>query len=1763
MKVTTNPYYLAPSELTSGKGFDFEDLVATWLSSRMLCGLPLSSVCKGEIKKISFQVGNSGWLLDDILLTLKENGRDVNCAISIKSNKQFTAKKAPADFVEAIWRHYLHHDGNVLFDREHDYLGIITSPLSGAAKNSLNSVLSKVQHSIDDELSIKMTNGQFSKDITDLYNSFACPNDLKDNHSVIAIDQDNLLKRLVIFSSDIHEQQSYNFSQSLLNCQHALKDPKPELSHNLFDRLHLMVKSTRVNEGSLDNTAFIRQLSHEFSFKGHPNYFNDINILAKYSQNAQDNLPHLIGGRLAVDRTGLLNKVKAELEQHPLLVMVGESGAGKSVLAKSIAHNEFNGKTLWLDSYLLESKNLNQAATKLNIEHQWSDLVEHLPFNDYLVVIDGLDRVSDNYYATAAQLLKPLLLRKNFKLLITCQQSRWETLQRGLINHIGEITKAKTFTIENFTEDEINQVISIFPQFGKIFQSSRLQPLLKRPKIIDLFSGFVQLPDTSKWTSEADLIEWYWQAEFTDKSDGAMREAFSLTLAEKLADTLLSSIKSTNFPTADLMVLGGLEKDGICQRNKGRISFSHDLFLDWFKQRVLWMNLEEDQEYLFSKINLPSWYRAITLLGLHLLEKDQDTSIWFKLIKTSLANKEWFLTTDLLLESIIYSSQPEVIITRLWPELINDKASLLKRLLKRFLFVATQPDPLTMKLTEKLGADTLAAMTWNRRPIVNYWYGFLAVIESKQSEFIQLVPSQTAQICQTWLRHTPKSTLYRKTLADMAIRMGWKALQHNQHRRSHDNNRWLNYEDEKASFFYQTAFTASHENMDDIVELSYCASGLAQPTTALPSDPAPEPITDLVWLKRIEELEAQSLEMNTIYGDEVFIPSAANGPVFSVDRDFRLFFLHTMHSLPLIVQKADKAAIIILALCIREGGKRYSSYHSSRDKQYGLVDGLNLFPVSFDKGPFFHLLSVSPNEGMRVILRLTEIATNKWLEDKEHEILNGHESIANENFPLTLDIDLNGESKTWIGERRWMYACRATVLPPKLLVCALMALEKWLSDKVDDDEDISGHIHHLLIHSHSMAIIGVCLQLAKKQTSLFKGVCADFLSIPELFSYDFYHIGDSEGHQMIGFFHRHTEREINAAKAWHLRDYRKTDIESLILPMMIKDQAFKKTVTSKVLPAYKYWLDKTAEENPCYPLTFNLLHKLDLSNWGYQKVESHKYSLIYTPPKVVDDKWAVESQENEITQSLLVIPMRCRELIDKGTGPSSENMIRPLETFAKLEFKDADVDRKLQLVRTKCALAAVLYIYKKQLNDIWVEYEEWCYQTILGCVFEPPEMTLRIADSAMDFEWDRFCAEVIPFMWLEYRDDKDIRAAIGHLCISFHYETTERLFNVVSEQRAELGEDFYRLIHLATRWSVYRERMLTASNERHGEEKLSVDQLYLEFNSYFHKFINGTLAFEIPTWQSLEHTFTNELYISEEYGQSKVIPRSTGIDFAVIKRVYDWVPTLDRAINSTEKSYWLSFWKQCSQSILWQMDCGVQKVDEVDGMPYEFDKWLLGKLPGIILSCDSTEEARNLWQPLLELGSSAHLWIDDFFYEWFSVLNDEKTNSSVFLLHWNEMIQFALSNKNWQQMDRSKRNLEDIWDAIFGLNQIIIDFIWNEHHADIVKGMSNHLDVHASKKLSLDSLVKLIRFLRTRSACEIRHQGLTWIDTCLEELTWYSNETDKNTEEQLVLLVKLVLDDIGELNKLPPVTQRSLLRIIRLMAERQCKMAMAILNEYF
>src|SRR5579872_5976787 len=98
----------APIKSTSGEGFSFEDKAVAFFLCHLLSGsLPLGPEF-GRLTRLDCQVRSQGWELDDLLLSFTRDGVTSRCALSIKSNRQFTGTGAPPDLVEAIWRQVLH-----------------------------------------------------------------------------------------------------------------------------------------------------------------------------------------------------------------------------------------------------------------------------------------------------------------------------------------------------------------------------------------------------------------------------------------------------------------------------------------------------------------------------------------------------------------------------------------------------------------------------------------------------------------------------------------------------------------------------------------------------------------------------------------------------------------------------------------------------------------------------------------------------------------------------------------------------------------------------------------------------------------------------------------------------------------------------------------------------------------------------------------------------------------------------------------------------------------------------------------------------------------------------------------------------------------------------------------------------------------------------------------------------------------------------------------------------------------------------------------------------------------------------------------------------------------------------------------------------------------------------------------------------------------------------------------------------------------------
>jgi len=82
--------------LTGGAGFTFEDHVAAWFLAHLLNNrLPLETEF-GVVDSVDFQVGESGWLLEDLLVTGKPGEKGPRrLSISIKRDRQVTKNGFP------------------------------------------------------------------------------------------------------------------------------------------------------------------------------------------------------------------------------------------------------------------------------------------------------------------------------------------------------------------------------------------------------------------------------------------------------------------------------------------------------------------------------------------------------------------------------------------------------------------------------------------------------------------------------------------------------------------------------------------------------------------------------------------------------------------------------------------------------------------------------------------------------------------------------------------------------------------------------------------------------------------------------------------------------------------------------------------------------------------------------------------------------------------------------------------------------------------------------------------------------------------------------------------------------------------------------------------------------------------------------------------------------------------------------------------------------------------------------------------------------------------------------------------------------------------------------------------------------------------------------------------------------------------------------------------------------------------------------------
>jgi hypothetical protein len=1675
--------YVAPPKATAGGGFVFEDNVAAYFLSFLLTGRPPLDPALGIVSRIDFQTRADGWLVDDILLTLASDGGTRQCAFSVKSGPQFTTGGASKEFVAVAWRQFL-HEGTTRFTKSRDRLGLITRPLPDDLLSELDELLKMARTEDPADLPVRLgVPGYASPVKRSLFTSLSCPEDLCAKHSLTDASTGKLMQHLVVLEADFERQSSRSLREALENCRSALVSGSLAEAQSLWQGLVGIASEYRPTAGGLDRLELVDRLRSRFRLKDYPDHQEDWRRLLAQIQQNLDGIPDRIGNKVSLPREQERRSIEAAFARSRAVVLLGPSGCGKTVIAKSWALTALGStKVLWWNATSLEVASPAVFEHTLSLTHSLRDVLAETSDARAYIVIDGLDRVfSETSFSNLSVLVRGLRLESPaspWRVLLTCQLEESDRVQRELARASVLPPSWEAIQVGNLAPEDLEPVWQEFPALRRLTLQPHLGALLLRPRILDLLATHVSLGlriDTRKWVGESDVIAWFWDAAVCAEPNAAMRARFFQLLGERQADSLESETPIGDFEIADLAPVDGLVQDRLCERRNDRLAFHHDLYGDWARQRILLSKVSGLSEYVEPRIASPLWHRALRLYGLHLLEKHEGVRRWRSALDSLASGVKGFdLAQDLILESVIFAADPLPILERLWPELQANGGLLLRRLLVRFLHVSTLPNPLMLQIASVIGQDfTTEAATMQRVPYWPYWLPVIRFLHNHAEDVTELAIAQEADVADAWLRRGGAEWPLRREAAELGIAAAEHML------RLKRGPGMVLVKDGIDGVAYRAGLAGAHELPERVAAFALEASN----RTARPEQEPRMGERSRTVVRRIRvqsELGSYEFEMP---------PPWPDGPSERVDEAFRKTCLDTDALHPLILSNPTVARDVLLALVIEEPREPDEGYRPALEEDLRVETMHTWFPPLYLRGPFLFFLQSQPAEGLSLILRLINFATERWADLRR----------AGSRQPPSVTVRFPEGDRVYLGDGAVCFWYRDVGRAPHVVVSALMALEKWLYMQVDEKRPIGDTVDLLLRNSNSLAIVGLLIAVGKKAPALFLDGLMPLLAVPEFYRWEIQHQIANEGHQMIGWDTLPQNRTwLQFAQDWHTLPHRGVDLTSVAQYLFLNVPETREFF-DQARAEWQSRIEAASEDDDSVAHLEKMVALFDLVNWRQREDAERGRVWEFAEPATLQEKNEPVRQQIEKRQRFFLLPFRCRQILDAGQ-PLSDDEAEKLWATAQqvlesgpLDEADSDV---VDVEDGLCGVAAVLLKLQRDWLGQYPDRADGCVNQIVKTVRNPParhEFDSEVSSSTL--QWDSFCAEVVPLLWAEDPQSPALRECVALLTMSYHYKTVAILFAHAASVRIQLGEEFRRLQHFMLRWAAQRWEQ---TRFRYPDEP---EKRRAELEAWVRRevpgFVAGSLPAELPPWLNVI-TAEPEMEptpIDALLGTRPAV-RGPRLDLEVIQAAYAWLPTLGQARSEGERAEWLGFWREALACTLRMLAEHRKEDDEASGTPYPWDHWVFSGVARSIAECRPDEHPDQFWRPILGLDAAAHHWIEGFLGQWFPFGLADEANTGAFLREWRAMIEFAFSSPTWafRSAGRHWWDVDEMWCNLMGLDSLVA-YVWTAERQPIVAQMRDMYQRWAEVSITRPrSALAFARFLQQPATQPILLDGLVWLE---------------------------------------------------------------------
>ncbi len=782
-----------------------------------------------------------------------------------------------------------------------------------------------------------------------------------------------------------------------------------------------------------------------------------------------------------------------------------------------------------------------------------------------------------------------------------------------------------------------------------------------------------------------------------------------------------------------------------------------------------------------------------------------------------------------------------------------------------------------------------------------------------------------------------------------------------------------------------------------------------------------------------------------------------------------------------------------------------SSTAATGGKGYTFADKVAAgFPPIYFKGPFYSFLQQSPQAALEAIVTLSNIVTEQGLRAERIDPLK-----ADDRERYALKFTVKDRTIYWFGNGQVYYLHRGGRLHDDVLVCALMALEKWLYDEVSAGREIDSYVQYIFENATSLAFAGILVSVGLYHPALFHGCLRPLLGNVNVYECQSYAaLNESSEPWRISFAFR-PQQEVELAMQWNRMPHRRALLRDLVPRLLfesVETQAYLKERAAEWETTVRPTTEAGKEEFQLF------LSRFKPETYVLTPRQDNMIEIRPSLPEEVEQKRQASQAEAEFRLLSNTIALQARQILNTGMSLTADQLpgfFQQLQRIQRPEYPDRSETETRTRVQSIAGGLAVLFIYHRAWLSENEDAERWCFEVLRNLQDAPSEEHEGPESGNLGLGVETFLGELGVFLLQERQDEWVKRLAFDGVT-GFYYNSTSQSMARAYLCRKGLGETFDELISVVLLWSALR-RGATRKTGRYTQRSI----LPGHKPALYARFLNGrfrrrpvTVAMAARLGANLveriERLDPSEIARRQWEKQRKAFEKNdrdrdasrdmAQIDYEVIVAGFCFLSHELTSAEPADRKRAEGYIRQLFELEMTTLPIleGEDEGREVSGSPYEFDPWILSLAAELLATVTSLEQARAIYEPVLRRGPAAHYWTQDFLELFFTRALPRMADHAFFAEIWRGMVDYTFSLPTWVgRRPGIWFHAESLSVDLMGLRTEAVKVFGRKEYADLAGTMAPTFKRWGDQWLKYCRVVAwFASFLATESGGSLLRQGI-------------------------------------------------------------------------